>query len=188
VIPDMRKGFTLIEMMVVLVMVAMMLSIVVPIMHSSPSQNVRAAAKQLGRDLEQARTRALASKSSLEIVFNTSGNSYTGYLDTDRNGLFNENTAEMQAAAGGFPVKLPGGISFNRGTASRVPGDTTSSSAVSFTNNRLTFATNGITTPFGTAGTIYLASTLNTGIVAAVTVSGAGSLRVWLYQGGGNWQ
>jgi prepilin-type N-terminal cleavage/methylation domain-containing protein len=184
----MRKGLTLIEMMVVLVVIAMMLSMVAPLFKATPSQTVRAAARQLGRDLELVRTRALSSKSAVEVVFNVSGNSYTAYLDDNRDGVFGETTAERQALAAGFPVTLAGGVAFGRGTAAHAPGDSTSSGANTFTNNRLTFGTNGITTPFGTAGTIYVVSTKTPGTVAAVSVSGAGSLKVWLYQGGGIWQ
>lgn len=183
-----RKGVTLIEMMVVLVIAAMMVGMMVPLFKASPSQTVRAAARQLGRDLDLARTRALSGKNAVEIVINPAGNSYAAYLDNNRDGVFGETTAEAQAVGGGFPVKVAGGVTLGRGTATPVPGDSTSTGPDSFINHRITFGTNGLTTPFGTAGTIYLASTKTPGTVAAVSITGAGSLKVWLYQGGGIWQ
>jgi prepilin-type N-terminal cleavage/methylation domain-containing protein len=184
----MRRGVTLIEMMVVLVIAGMMLAMTVPLFKVSPSQTVKAAGKQLARDLELARTRALSSKSAVKIVLNVAGNSYAAYQDDNRDGVFLETTAEMRAMGAGFPVSLDRNVTFGRGTAPPSPGDSVTTGADTFTNDRFTFGTNGITTPFGTKGTIYLSSTKAPGTVAAVSVTGAGSLKVWLYQGGGIWQ
>jgi len=57
----------------------------------------------------------------------------------------------------------------------------------SFTSSRLNFKGNGMTLPFGTQGIIYLRHRDDPSVVAAVTVTGAGSVRVWIYRGG-TWQ
>ena len=44
-----------------------------------------------------------------------------------------------------------------------------------------------MTLPFGTQGVIYLRHRDDPTVVAAVTVTGAGSVRVWNYRGG-TWQ
>lgn len=57
----------------------------------------------------------------------------------------------------------------------------------SLTSSRLNFKGNGMTLPFGTQGIIYLRHRDDASIVAAVTITGAGSVRVWNYRGG-TWQ
>ena len=130
----MRRGVTLIEMMVVLVIAGMMLAMTVPLFKVSPSQSVRAAGKQLARDLELARTRALSSKSAVKIVLNVAGNSYTAYQDDNRDGVFLETTAEMRAMGAGFPVTLDRNVTFGRGTAPPAPGDSVTTGADTFIN------------------------------------------------------
>ena len=54
-----RRGFTLVEILVVIVMIGIMMKIVVPHFRVSNASRVRQAARQLGADIELARTRAL---------------------------------------------------------------------------------------------------------------------------------
>ncbi len=82
-----RRGFTLIEMIFVLAMMGILFAITIPRIRVSTNKKVRLVAQQLVRDLEVARTRALATKQNARIVFNEGDNSYTGYLDDDRDGL-----------------------------------------------------------------------------------------------------
>jgi len=184
-----RKGFSVIELVVVLVIMGIALAVALPSFRASPSQKVKAVATQLVRDLEMARTRALGSKRAAELVFNVTANSYVGYLDDDGNGTFKETATEMRALRWHGVSELSPDVQFGRGSVTApVPGDTTTGGAVTFANSRLTFGTNGITTPFGSGGTIYLVSKTKPGVVAAVSVTGAGSFKLWLYKGNGAWQ
>ena len=185
----MRGGFTLIEILAVLVIMGIMLSVAVPRMRPSQSQKVRAAAQQLVRGLELARTRALGTKRSVQVVFDVAGKGYIAYLDDNGDGIFAE-TAVENAAMRGFPrVDLEPDVTFGRGSATTaLPGDTTTSGAVSFTSSRLKIGPNGITVPFGTGGTVYFVSKTKPNVVAGVSVTGAGSFKMWRYAGGGTWQ
>ena len=69
-----RRGFTLIEILVVVVMIGLMMRIVVPRFRISNSTKARQSADQLVRDLEIVRARALASKSISRVAFNVAGN------------------------------------------------------------------------------------------------------------------
>jgi prepilin-type N-terminal cleavage/methylation domain-containing protein len=174
------RGFTIVELLTVLTIVGIALAVIVPRFRLSPSQTVAAEARQLARDLEVARTRALATKRSAQVVFDVARNSYTGYLDHDGDGKFLESATEMQALQGRGNVDLSPEVRFGRGSASAAPDDMLSG-AVTFPNTRATFGPNGLTTPFGARGTIYIVSNKDPNVVAAVSVTGGGSFKVWRY-------
>ena len=77
-------------------------------------------------------------------------------------------------------------VTFGRGTAGAVPNDT-ASGAITFTNDRVEFDRRGVTAPFGTRGVIYLVNQREPTAVVAVAVSGAGSLKLWVFKEG-TWQ
>jgi prepilin-type N-terminal cleavage/methylation domain-containing protein len=182
-------GFTLLELIVVLTIVGIALAVVVPRFRLSPSQRVAADAQQVLRDLELARTRALATRRSAQMVFDVAGNRYTGYLDDNGDGTFLQSASEMQALRGRGPVGLSPEVSFGRGGATALPGDTAATAAVTFQNNRVTFGPSGVTTPFGARGTVYLRNKQDQQVVAAVSVTGAGSFKLWRYnKDAGAWQ
>jgi prepilin-type N-terminal cleavage/methylation domain-containing protein len=172
------RGFTIVELITVLTIVGIALAVVVPRFKLSRSQTVAAEARQLVRDLEVARTRALATKRSAQVVFDVARNSYTGYLDEDGNGT--ESPGEVQALHGRGKVDLSPEVRFGRGSASAAPDDVLSG-AVTFPNALVTFGPNGLTAPFGARGTIYIVSNHDPSIVAAVSVTGGGSFKVWRY-------
>ena len=72
----MQRGFTLIEMLFVIVFIGITMAITVPRMRRTPKQTVRAAALELARDLEVARSRALSTKKRVRVVFDVAGGSY----------------------------------------------------------------------------------------------------------------
>lgn len=182
-----RKGFTLIEAITVVVMVGLMMAIGIPYLRISPYKETRNAGMQLARDLEAVRTRALATRSAARIVLDPSGARYTGFLDDDRDGVIVENPVEqraLRAFAGNRAVGRH--VMFGRGTAGAVPNDT-ASGAITFTNDRVEFDPRGVTAPFGTRGVIYLVNQREPTAVVAVAVSGAGSLKLWVFKEG-TWQ
>ena len=182
-----QKGFTLIEAITVVVMVGLMMAIGIPYLRISPYREVRNAGMQLARDFEAVRTRALATRSAARIVFDPSGAGYTGFLDDNRDGVIVETPVEqraLRAFAGNRSVGRH--VAFGRGTAGAVPNDT-ASGAITFINDRLDFDPRGVTAPFGTRGVIYLVNQREPTAVAAVAVSGAGSLKLWVFMEG-TWQ
>ncbi len=181
-----RRGFTLVEMAIVMVMMGIMVAIAVPRLRVSPGMRARAAARQVAQDLEIARSRALATKRASRMVFDAVAQTYVGYLDQDNDGVFAQSAAEMQAL-GAFGSKGPGdGVIFGRGGAPMVPGDA-GAGAVTFPGSRIEFSTYGITQPLGTRGTVYVRDAQDPNTVAAVTVTPGAAMRVLLYNGGA-WQ
>ncbi|MGH7646249.1 MAG: pilus assembly FimT family protein, partial [Gemmatimonadales bacterium] len=63
------RGFTIVELIVVLGIAAVAMAIALPRFRVTPSHKVRSAANQLVRDLELARTRALGTKRKVRIQF-----------------------------------------------------------------------------------------------------------------------
>lgn len=184
--PRGRRGFTLVEALVIIVMIGILTRIIVPRFRVSNTTRVRNAARQMASDLEVARTRALSTVTMVRVLFNTGSQSYTGYLDDNRDQVFGQTTAETNALGVFKSRTFTDGVQYGRGTAPIVPG-TVGAGPVTFASTRLDFATMGITNPFGTTGVIYLTSANDANAVAAVAVSPAAGIRVWQYKGGA-WQ
>lgn len=182
---DSRNGITLIEMITVLTVMGAMLGIAIPLMRVSPQQKVDIAARQLVRDLELVRTRALAARKAVRLNFDVAAGTYVGYLDENKDGVFEESSVEL-AALKSFGLRDIGAdVRFGAGSAGVLPDDP--ADAVTFEDDRVHFGPTGVTDPFGTRGTIYLVHRDDPGAVAAVTISGSGSFKVWKHTGG-MWQ
>ena len=181
-----RRGFTLIEMIFVLAMMGILFAITIPRIRVSPAKKVRLAAQQLVRDLELARTRALATKKNARVVFNVGGNLYTSYLDENRDGVFDLSQAESRALGARGRIELPRGIGFGIGGATALPGDP-GAPPITLAGNAVEFSARGVTTPFGSRGTIYLVHASDPNAVSAVSITAAGSFQWWTFVGGA-WQ
>jgi len=182
-----NRGFTIIELVVVLAVMAIAMAVALPRFRLTPSHKVRSAANQLVRDLELARTRALGTKRKVRVQFDVTGGAYTAYLDDDGNGTIAETAAERTAYGSLASRTLEPDVLYGRGTTTGLPGDP-GSLAVTFSGAEVDFGTNGVTVPFGTSGNIYVVSRHDSKVVAAVSVTGAGSFKVWRYAGGSAWQ
>ena len=64
-----------------------------------------------------------------------------------------------------------------------VPGDT-GSGAITFLTDRVELNGRGVTIPFGTRGAVYFTHRDDPEAVAAVTVTGSGTVKLWVYRGG----
>jgi prepilin-type N-terminal cleavage/methylation domain-containing protein len=179
-----QRGFTLAEALVVIVMIGIMLAIVAPRFRMSHAARVRGAARQLAVDLETVRTRALSTTTMVRMAFNAGAGSYTGYFDNDRNGAFAQTVAENTALVVFRTRVLTDGVRINRaGGIPDVPG-MAGAGAITLPGSRIEFGTMGITNPFGTQGVVYLNSSNDATAVAAVSISAAAGIRVWVYRGG----
>lgn len=76
-------GFTIVELLLVLVLLSMTASIGIPAYFSRPSVTLDNAAKLLAKDLREVQNRAARYEEQLEIRFFGDG---TGYAATDRTG------------------------------------------------------------------------------------------------------
>lgn len=181
------SGMTLIEILIVITMIGMMAAIVVPKLRVSKATRVRQAADLLVRDLEQARTRSLSTRSAARVQFVTATNKYTGYLDFNRDTVFALSTAERDSLRGFGTRTLTDGVVIGRaGGTPDVPSNA-GAGAVTFTGSILTFDSRGMTSPFGTRGVIYLTHSTDATAIAAVSISAGGGIRRWVYRGG-TWQ
>lgn len=182
-----RRGFTMIELVAVVTLVAVAMAIVAPRFRLSEETEVQLAGMQIAQDIDVARTRALTTRTTARVAFQVLATRYGGYLDHDGDGSFSESTAEWQALRGFGVRDLPPRVRFGRGSAPAVP-DNSGGGAVTFPGNRLEFDSRGLVTPRDGFGVVYLQSTTNANAVVAVSVSPSGSPRLWTWKPSTGWQ
>jgi prepilin-type N-terminal cleavage/methylation domain-containing protein len=191
-----RRGYTLIEMVVVMVMLAVVVAVAVPRgLKTSPQLQVDVAARGLTRDLENVRMRAIAAKRRVRVSFMEGEGFYTAYLDITpgRTGAIEGNDEEVRESRlvtrgsnGGVPgVELPRGVVFGFGDATAGPFGGPASDPIALEGDRVEFDSRGMIVPAGTGGVIFLTHEDDPSAVAAVSISGAGAFRAWRYRGGG---
>lgn len=181
-----RAGFTLIEMVIVIVVMGLAMMIAVPRFRVSDKTKARQVATQLAADLEVARSKAMAHRAMVRVVFDAASRSYTGYLDFDRDNVIAQSTAERDSLRAFGTRVLPTGASFGRAGQVDIT-NFAGAGAITFPTPQISFDGRGLTNPFGTRGVVYVQLAADPGAVAAVTVSGAGGVRLWTSEGG-NWR
>lgn len=178
-----RAGFTLIEMMIVVVVMGLAMMIAVPRFRASSKTKARMAATMLTSDLELARSKAMAHRAMVRVVFDAATDSYTGYLDFDRDGLIGQTPAERDSLHGFGTRTLQSDATYGRASQPDIT-DFAGGGDITFPTPQINFDGRGLTTPFGTRGVVYVQLADDTAAVAAVTVSGAGGIRLWTTEGG----
>jgi prepilin-type N-terminal cleavage/methylation domain-containing protein len=187
-------GFTLIEMVVVIILIAVVTSIAVPrAIKLSPMQQVDRAARSLMRDLEQVRMRAIASKRLVRVRFYEAQDFYTAFMDVspDRSGSISEVPDEVRqsglirrGSSSGIPgVVLPKGVKFGAGAAASSPLGGPTAEAIDIENAFVEFDARGLVVPEGAGGVVFLMHEDDPNAVAAVTISGASAFRTWRFSG-----
>ncbi len=78
-----RRGFTLIELMIVMVILAIAAAMVVPMASYAGTMQVRAAGNMVAADLEYAKSMAISRGQKYSVVFDTTNETYRV---TDQNG------------------------------------------------------------------------------------------------------
>lgn len=71
------SGFTMIELMVVTVIIAVIAAMVVPLAFGTSGTAAMASARRLGADMEYAQNLAITTQSNITVTFDTTANSYT---------------------------------------------------------------------------------------------------------------
>ncbi len=193
-----RRGVTILELVVVALLIGVVAAMALPrALHRSPRHELTTAAKQLTRDLEQARMRALSAKRLVRVRFDASENFYTAFMDTTeaRSGEIFEEAVEVHQAnivthgslAGVPGVELPRQVKFGAGNASAGPLGEATGDPVLLNNDYVQFNSRGMVVPLGADGVIFLTHEEDPALVAAVTISGAGAFQTWHYRNG-SWE
>lgn len=71
-----KKGFTLIELIIVVVILGIAAMIAVPVVSSAADMQVRSAANQIAADLDYAKSMAITHQQSYTVVFDIANESY----------------------------------------------------------------------------------------------------------------
>ena len=71
-----RYGFTLIEIIVVVVILAIAAMLAVPMLSTAADTQLRTAGNMIAADMEYARSMAISRQQNYSVVFSSAGNSY----------------------------------------------------------------------------------------------------------------
>ncbi|MDZ7630910.1 MAG: prepilin-type N-terminal cleavage/methylation domain-containing protein [Gemmatimonadaceae bacterium] len=175
-----RRGTSLVEMLIVLVLLGIMTTIAAPRLRPSPHGQVEQNTRLLAQDLDHARTRAYAARTLVRVV--VSDTLWQSFLDQDRDTVINE-TATEQTAFGAMSSRILGdNIVFGRGAAPPLPTDTVGTPPPGV--QRIQFGPRGTTEPFGSSITLYLTHDTDDTAVSAVEINPAANVRVWRWVDG----
>lgn len=177
-----RRGFTVLELIVVMGIIGITLGILVPRLRVSPRGAVEDAGIQLLQDVDVARTRAIAARAMVRLRFDAPAGSYTGYLDHDGDGTVGTTDAERLALQGSGTRVLPAEVRLGRGTAPPLcphPRCNAQPADVSFT---------GLGLPIHSQAFLYLRSASDAAVVVAVEVMPSGGVRLWRHRAGAGWE
>lgn len=180
-----RRGTTIVEIVAVLVLLGMLSTMAVLRMRPSPKAMVEQSARLLSQDLDQARTRAYATRALTRVTIRDT--SWTLYMDQNRDTLIAENAAERTAFGGDTKRLLTTQVMFGRGAVPAIAGDTVTAAWTASSIARLQFGPRGTTEPFGASAVIYLRYSTDANAVAAVEVTPSANVRVWRWVRGA-WQ
>ena len=180
------RGFTVIELVIVMSMMVILVGIVAPRIRVSPTRRVQGVAHQMVGHLELARSRALGQRQLTRVVFDETNRTYTAYVDHDRNDNITEIAVEVEAFFEFGERELDMFVEFGRGNASTIPGDP-SLDAVTLASNELDLSVRGVPEPWGTAGTVYLVHQDDPDAVFAISIASSGSFKAWRWFQG-EWQ
>jgi prepilin-type N-terminal cleavage/methylation domain-containing protein len=177
-----RPAFTLIELIIVIILIGVLAAVGIPRLRPSAPLQVRSAAGQLVNDLEQARARAMSTRRPVRVSFDVGDATYAGFLGVVGT-PFSESAEEMDALRAFARRSMEPNIVFGRGAAAALPGDP-GAAVITLPDNRVEFNSRGVTVPFGTRGVVYLRHANDDAAVSAVSINGAGTLKVWHYVNG----
>jgi prepilin-type N-terminal cleavage/methylation domain-containing protein len=175
-----RRGTSMVELLVVLAILGILSSIAIPRMRPSTRAIVEQNARLLSQDLDLARTRAYSSRARVRVVFTDT--IWQMHLDQDRDGTIAEVSAERTAFGSLYSHIVTKNVVFGRGVAPKLPSDPLSTVPTGV--RRLNFDARGTTDPFGTTMVFYLTHSTDAASVYAVEISPSANIRVWRWLNG----
>jgi len=177
-----RRGTSLVELLIVMVLVGIMTTIAAPRLLPSPKGTVEQNARLLAQGMDMARTRAYSARALVRVV--VADSIWQSFLDQNRDSVIAETATERTAFGVMSSRILETGVVFGRGSASRIPGDT---AATPVGTRRVTFGARGTTEPFGAGTVLYLTHNSDATAVSAVEITPAANVKVWRWVDGA-WQ
>lgn len=173
-----RGGFSIVEMLMVVIIISVLTSIVAPTFQISSDRRVHNMALQMAAELEMARARALSERRLIRVQFDPGTNRYAALMDHDDDGTIGVIPAEVAAFPEFGILELDDLVVFGRGSASTLPGDP-GTDPVTLPSDQLDLDKQAIPSPWGTMGTIYLTHSRDSNAVAAVSVASSGAFKAW---------
>lgn len=178
-----RRGTSLIEMLIVMVLLGIMTTIAAPRLRPSPHGQVEQNTRLLAQDLDLARTQAYAARTAVRVV--VTDTLWQSFLDHNRDTVIAESATERTAFGTMNSRVLGDHVVFGRGSAPAIPTDST---YVPFYGaRRIQFNARGTTHPFGASTVLYLTYDTDSSAVSAVEINPAANVRVWRWVDG-TWQ
>jgi len=177
-----RRGTSLVELLIVMVLIGIMTTIAAPRLLQSSKGTVEQNARLLAQGMDMARTRAYSARTLVRVV--VTDTVWQSFLDQNRDSVIAE-TATERTAFGVMSTRLfETGVVLGRGSASRIPGDTATTPVGT---RRIAFGARGTTEPFGTGTVLYLTHNSDATAVSAVEITPAANVKVWRWVDGA-WQ
>jgi type II secretion system protein H len=173
-----RAGFTMIELVVVVLIVGVMTAIIAPTFRVSEERRVENMAQLVVAHLEMARTQALGNRQVVRVDFDVAGGTYVAYADDDDDDVIAGTSAEIAEFPEFGTRTLDDLLIFGRGSATTIAGDA-STDEVTLPNERLELDDQALPTPWGTMGTIYITHSRDDAAVAAISVASSGAFKAW---------
>ncbi len=170
-----RRGTSLVEMLIVLVLLGVLTSVASPLMKPSTKGAVEQHARLLAQDLDHARTKAYAARTRVRVVVGDT--LWQTYLDNNRDSVIAETATELVAFGTMNTRGIERRVVFGRGAASRLLSDTVVTWVPG--TRRVQFGTRGTTEPFGSSVVLYLTHADDNTAVSAVEINSAANVRVW---------
>jgi type II secretory pathway pseudopilin PulG len=168
----------MIELVVVVLIIGVMTAIIAPSFRVTEERRVENMAHLLVAHLELARTQALGNRQFLRVDFDVANRKYTAFADVDEDDAIDGSAAEI-AAFGEFGERfLDDLLVFGRGNATAVAWDA-GTDEVTLPSDQLLFDDQGLPSPWGTMGTIYITHERDLDAVAAVSIASSGAFKAW---------
>jgi prepilin-type N-terminal cleavage/methylation domain-containing protein len=177
-LPD-EGGFTLMELLVVMGIIAMAMAFLIPSLSPSSGRSVDAAAGQLKADLEQARLTALAERTRTRVLLpvssanfsNVSGGTTAWPTEITRRGylVVSEKRTDSRWSQRGKWNRFPTGVGLNSASVLPTPSATPMEIDVTGTGTKTTYTFNGPYIEFLANGSSNLdpsASPIPTAVIA----------------------